>query len=528
MLRAHEHSEDSGDTTVTRPTKPGQPEPGPPEPGRQPSAGTLARTRRGRLRLAVWVVSLAQLMAVLDTTIVNIALPHLQSSLAFPATNLEWVVNAYSLSFGGLLLLGGRAGDILGRRTVFIAGTAVFTAASLLAGLAITQWWMIAARAAQGAGAAFAVPAALALIADTFPGKQERSRAVGLFTAIGAAGGAFGILVGGVLTTFVGWRAVFFVNVPIGGAILLAAPLVLPRSNRCPGRFDLTGALTGIGGVTLLVYTLITGATNAGGQSHWGDPVVIVSGAAALVLLGAFGAREASVPHALVPLRLFAQRPRFGAYAITVCIGTAMLGNLFFLTLFLQRVWGYSPLATAAVYLPPSLMLTAGPQVASRLINRTGPKALIIAGLLIASAGMYGMSLMGEHGSYLTSMLAPTVIGYAGLSLTGVPLITVTLAGIPEGRNGVASGLYTTARQVGGAAGLAVVGTAAWAAWAGVLTAQRPGAAPGGDGAAALLARQAMTAAADRAFLGSAIIVLTAAIIALLTISGRSRTVQPG
>lgn len=473
------------------------------------------------------MISLAQLMAVLDTTIVNIALPRLQSALAFSATNLEWVVNAYSLCFGGLLMLGGRAGDILGRRQVFVSGTGVFTAASLLAGLTTTQWWLIAARAAQGAGAAFAVPSALALIADTFPGKEERSRAVGIFTAIGAAGGALGILVGGLLVTFVSWRAVFFVNVPIGAAILLAAPRVLGRSQRRPNRFDLVGALTGVGGVTLLVYALITGATDASGVSHWREPAVLASAAAALVLLAAFIAREAAVPHALVPLRLFAQRARAGAYAITICIGTALLGNLFFLTLFLQRVWDYSPLATAAVYIPPALMLTAGPQVASRLVNRTGPKLLIIAGLVVAAAGMYGMSLMGEHGSYLTSMLAPTVIGYAGLSLTGVPLIMVTLAGIPEGSNGIASGLYTTARQVGGATGLAVVGTSAWAAVAGTVVAGHPGAVLGGPGVSGPLLRQAMTAGADRAFLASAIIVLGAAVIALLTIGGRSRKAQP-
>ncbi|HEY7142723.1 MAG TPA: MFS transporter [Streptosporangiaceae bacterium] len=485
-------------------------------------AATSPRSR-GRLRLAVWLVSLGQLMAVLDATIVNVALPHLQAGLGFSATALEWVINAYSLCFGGLLLLGGRTADILGRRRVFVGGIALFTVASLLGGLALTQWWLLAARAAQGIGAAFAAPSALALIADTFPGKKERARAVGIFTAIGAGGGAFGILLGGILTTFVTWRSVFFVNVPIGAVILLIGPRVLGQSRPHPDKFDLAGALAGTGAVTLLVYGLITGATDANGVAHWREPAVIASLAAAAALLAAFLIREARISYALVPLRLFAQRTRAGVYLIATCVGTAMFGNLFFLTLFLQRVWGYSALATAAVYIPPALMLTAGGPVSSRLVTRTGTRRLILIGLTAAAAGMYGMSLMGEHGHYLTSMLAPTVIGYAGLGLTGAPLITAALARVPEGNNGVASGIYTTARQLGGATGLAVVGTAAWAVVASTVSTARPGAVFGDPGTPAAVVRQAMTAGADRAFLAASVLVVIALIVAVVTIRNEPR-----
>jgi EmrB/QacA subfamily drug resistance transporter len=492
-------------------------------------AGEPRAAPRRRLRLAVWVVSLGQLMAVLDATIVNVALPHVQTALKFTGTGLEWVITAYSLCFGGLLLLGGRAADILGRRRVFVAGIVVFTAASLLGGLATAQWWLLGARAAQGVGAALASPSALALIADTFPDSRQRARAIGIFTAIGAGGGAFGILVGGVLTTYVTWRSIFFVNVPIGVAIIAIAPRVLAESPRHPRRFDLLGALTGTAAVTLFVYALISGATDASGVSHWRAAAVLASQASAAVLLVVFIAAEARTPQAIAPLRLFADRARSGAYAIAICVGTAMFGNLFFLTLFLQRVWGYSPLRTAVVYVPPALMLTAGGPVASRLVARTGARALVITGLAAAALGMAGMSLMGEHGQYLTAMLAPTVIAYAGLGLTGVPLITTALARVPQPDTGVASGIYATSRQLGGATGLAVVGTIAWSAVAASVTAARPGASFGDQGLPAPVMRLAMTAGADRAFLAAAIIIMIALVIALLTIrDGREAARQPG
>jgi EmrB/QacA subfamily drug resistance transporter len=493
-------------------------------PAEQPQAAPAGGRRH--LRLAVWVVSLGQLMAVLDATIVNVALPHMQAALRFSGTGLEWVINAYSLCFGGLLLFGGRTADILGRRRVFVAGIGVFTVASLLGGLASTQWWLLGARVAQGIGAALAAPSALALVADTFPGSRERDRAIGIFTAIGAGGGAIGILLGGVLTTFISWRSVFFVNVPIGLMIIAIAPRVLAESERQRSRFDIVGALTGTGAVTLLVYALISGATDSNGVSHWRAAGVLISFAVAAVLLVMFIVTEARTPHALVPLRLFTQRARAGAYLIAICVGTAMFGNLFFLTLFLQRVWDYSALSTAAVYIPPALMLTAGGPVGSRLIAKTGTKALVIIGLAAAAIGMYGMSLMSEHGSYVTQMLAPTVVAYAGLGLTGVPLIRTALAGVPEASNGVASGIYTTARQLGGATGLAVVGTVAWSVVAAKIAMARPGATFGDPATPAAVIARGLAAGADRAFLTAAIIIVIALVTALLTIKRDPRGVS--
>jgi EmrB/QacA subfamily drug resistance transporter len=478
-----------------------------------------AAAPRGRLRVAIWIISLAQLMFVLDTTIVNVALPHMQAALGFSGSGLEWIVSAYSLCFGGLLLLGGRSGDILGRRRVFVAGVAVFTTASLIGGMATAQWWLLAARACQGCGAAFASPAALALVATNFPEGRERTKAIGVFTAVGAGGGAIGLLIGGLLTTYVTWRSVFFVNVPTGVLVALIAPHVLAESARNPRRFDLLGAVTGTGAVTLAVYALISGATDSAGVSHWGDPAVLASFALAAGLFAVFVVTEARAPHALVPLHLLRQRERVGAYAIIVCVGTAMFGVFFFLTIFLQRVWNYSALHTAVVYVPPALLLTVGGPIASRLIARTGAKRLIVGGLLATAIGMIGLSRMGEHGHYATAMLAPTYVAYAGLGLINLPLITTALAGVPRGDTGVASGIFSTFRQVGGATGLAVLGTVAWSAAAAAAAAGRPHASLGGLATPAPVIRHALAVGADDGFLAAAIVIIIALVIAMATIS---------
>jgi MFS family permease len=257
-----------------------------------------------RLGLALLVLATAQLMVVLDATIVNVALPHIQRALGFSGAGLEWVVNAYALTFGGLLLLGGRAGDLLGRRKMFIAGLLLFSAASLVGGFANSQAFLLTARAVQGAGGALVAPAALSLITTTFPEGPPRTRAFGVYAAMSIAGGAIGLIGGGLLTTYVSWRWVLFVNVPIGAAVALAAPRVLAETPRRRGRFDLPGAITGTGGVTALVYGLISAATSPNGVSHWGDAKVIASLAAAAVLLAAFAVIETRSPQALMPIRL--------------------------------------------------------------------------------------------------------------------------------------------------------------------------------------------------------------------------------
>ena len=285
-------------------------------------------------------------MVVLDATIVNVALPHMQRALGFSGSGLEWVVNAYALAFGGLLLLGGRAGDLLGRRRMFIAGLLLFSAASLAGGFATSQAWLLGARAIQGIGAAITAPAALSLITTTFPEGPPRNRAMGVYAAMSVADGAVGVA-GGLLTTYASWRWVMFVNVPIGILVAVAAPRVLGESQRQRGRFDLPGALTGTGGVAALVYSLSSAATSPNGVSHWGDTKVVASLAAAAVLLAAFAVIETRSRHALLPVRMLRDRNRTGANLIMLGVGTGIFGMFFFLTLFMQAVWGYSALKTA-------------------------------------------------------------------------------------------------------------------------------------------------------------------------------------
>src|SRR5882724_12429101 len=276
------------------------------------------------LGLALVLIATAQLMVVLDATIVNVALPDVQRALGFSGTGLEWVVNAYALTFGGLLLLGGRAGDILGRRRMFIAGIVLFSLASLAGGFATTQAWLLAARAVQGAGAAVIAPTALALITTTFPEGPPRNRAMGVYSAMSIGGAAVGLIAGGLLTTYLSWRWVLFVNVPIGMVAALAAPRVLSESRRQRGRFDLPGAVTGTTGLAMLVYGLTSAATSPNGVSHWGDAKVVASLAASAVLLTAFAVIETRSRHALLPLRLLADRNRTGANLMMLCVGAAI------------------------------------------------------------------------------------------------------------------------------------------------------------------------------------------------------------
>ena len=353
-----------------------------------PSQGAAPR----RLGLALAVIATAQLMVVLDATIVNVAVPHIQTALGFSGTNLEWVVNAYALAFGGLLLLGGRSGDLLGRRRVFIAGILVFTLASLLGGFATDQEWLLTARVLQGIGGAFAAPTALSLIAVTFPEGPPRNRAMGVYAGMSVAGGAVGLLASGVLLTYLNWRWVFFVNVPIGLAVALLAPRVLGESERQRGRFDLPGAITGSLGLAALVYGLSSAATTPNGVSHWGDTKVIVSLVAAAVLLVAFGFIEVRSKYALLPIRVLRSRDRSGAYLVSLCVGTALFGMFFFLTLFVQNVLGYSPLRTGVAYLPMVGMILVATAAASQLVSRIGARPLMIAGSAASAGGMFWLS----------------------------------------------------------------------------------------------------------------------------------------
>ena len=484
-----------------------------------------------RLGLALLVIATAQLMVVLDATIVNVALPHIQHALGFSGSGLEWVVNAYALSFGGLLLLAGRAGDLLGRRKVFIAGLLLFSAASLAGGFATSQAWLLAARAVQGAGAATIAAAALALIATTFPEGPPRNRAMGVYAAMSVAGGAVGLIAGGLLTTYASWRWVLFVNVPIGLAAALAAPRVLRESPRQRGRFDLPGAVTATGGLAALVYGLSSAATSPDGVSHWGDAKVIAALAASAVLLAAFAVIQARSGHALLPLRLLADRDRTGANLIMLCVGAAISGMFFFLTVFMQTVWGYSALKTGLAYLPLAAGTMAASGAAAQLIPRIGARPLLLAGAPAAAGGLYWLSRLGEHGSYAGAVLGPMLVIAVGLGFLFVPLTLVAMSKVADKESGVAASLRNTGQQVGGSIGLAVLGTVAWSVVANSIHAQTTRAAtttaqgghPARPGQAALTAiyHHALTAGFSRAFLVTAGIMLLALIITLAAIRVR-------
>jgi len=438
-----------------------------------PSQGAPTR----RLGLALAVIATAQLMVVLDATIVNVALPHIQTALGFSNSGLEWVVNAYALAFGGLLLLGGRSGDLLGRRRVFIAGILLFSLASLLGGFATSEAWLLTARIAQGVGGAFAAPTALSLIAVTFPEGPPRNRAMGVYAGMSVAGGAVGLLLGGVLVTYLSWRWVFFVNVPLGLLLALAAPRVLGESARRRGQFDLPGAITGSLGLAALVYGLSSAATGQNGVSHWGDTKVIVSLVAAAVLLVAFGIIEVRSRSALLPIRVLRSRDRTGAYLISLCIGTALFGMFFFLTLFVQNVWGYSALRTGVSYLPLAGMILVASALASQLVNRIGARPLMIIGSVMATGGMIWLSRITEHSTYAGGLLGPMLLTATGMGLLFVPISLVSLTKVANNDAGVASSLLNVGQQVGGALGLAVLGTVAWSAVANSLRSQAAAAA---------------------------------------------------
>ena len=454
------------------------------------------------------MIATAQLMVVLDTTIVNVALPHIQDALHFSGSSLEWVVNGYTLAFGGLLLLGGRSGDLLGRRRIFIFGILLFSVASLLGGFATGQAWLLAARALQGVGAAFAAPTALSLIAVAFPEGAARNRAMGVYAAMSVAGGSVGLIAGGLLVNYADWRWVLFVNVPIGILVVLLAPRVLSESQRRHGNFDLPGAVTASLGLAALVYGLSNAATGANGVSHWGDTKVIASLVAAAVLLAAFAVIEARASHPLLPVRVLRSRDRSGAYLIALCVGTALFGMFFFLTLFLQDVWGYSALKSGIAYLPimATVMVMSG--AASQLVPRVGARPLLIAGSVIAAGGLFWLSRLTEHSSYAGGVLGPMMVTAAGIGLMFVPMSLVALTKVADADAGVASSLLNTGQQVGGSIGLAVLGTVAWSA---VASSLRSGSAQ----------NHALAYGFSRGFVVSAAITLLTLVVALVMLRVR-------
>ncbi len=406
---------------------------------------------------ALAVLAVAQFMVVLDASIVNVALPSIQTDLGFSENGLQWVVNAYTLMFGGFLLLGGRAADLFGRRRVFMIGLIVFSVASLAGGFATSSGWLIVARGVQGLGAAIVSPAALSIVTTTFTEGAERNKALGIWGALAGAGGAVGVLMGGMLTEWAGWEWVLFVNVPIGVAAALAAPRFV-RESRTHERtsMDIAGAVSVTAGLVVLVYALVD-ANNAG----WGSLQTVGLLALSVALIVAFVGIELRTKHPIMPLTIFRNRNVASADAVALLVGASLFSMFFFISLYLQQVLGDSALRAGLSYLPLSAAIITSAGVASQLVTKVGPKPVLVSGLAFTTLGLLLFTQISADGSYLGDVLLPSVIVAVGLGLSFVSLTITAVSGVSHGEAGLASGLLNTAQQVGGALGLAVLSSVA-------------------------------------------------------------------
>ena len=409
-----------------------------------------------RPRLALGLIAVVQLMLITDTSIVNVALPRLQHDLDLSVGGLSWVVNAYTLSFGGFLLLGGRVGDLLGRRPVFVGGVALFTVASLLGGLAVSGPVLIGARALQGVGAALAAPAALSLIATIFAEGAPRNRALGVYAGMSGAGMALGLVAGGLLTGAVSWRGVFFVNVPFGVAVVLLARRAIPVTPRLPGRFDAVGAVTSTFGAVALVYGFVRVA-----EEGWSDTVALVALASSAALIGFFVRHESRVDQPIMPLRIFADRRRSGAFAMRMVITAAMVGMMFMLTLFVQDVLDYTPWQTALAFFPPSAAVFLTGRYAPRLFTTRDPRGFLVLGAVLNLGAMVWQAQISPTSTYLGTIFGPQVLFGIGLGLLFVTMAYAALAGVDPSETGAASGMLSSMQQIGGAIGIALMVTVA-------------------------------------------------------------------
>jgi len=419
------------------------------------SAGRNVLSRLANPSVLLFVILTAQLMVVLDTTIVNVALPHIQESLGFSTSGLSWVINAYILTFGGFHLLGARAGDLFGRRRVFLIGIAVFTASSMLGGFAESGWMLLAARALQGIGAAMAAPSALSLLTVSFAEGPARVRAIGLFTTVSAAGGAIGLIAGGLLTQLVSWRWVMFVNVPIGIAVFLVGRLVLVETEPRHGHFDLFGAMSCTVGIGAIVFGLVEA-----GQDGWASPVTIISFVLGAGLVGAFLWHEGRAAEPILPLKLLASRTRSAANAARGLLYAGFYGLFYFLAQFLQDVHGYSPLRAGLAFLPMPIAVFLSSQFTTRVLARRLPEKLImIIGSISATVGLVLATEIGKTTSYPQIVVSLLLIG-AGSGMALVALTSASLANVEPDVAGAASGLVNVSQQIGAAVGLAVLVTA--------------------------------------------------------------------
>jgi EmrB/QacA subfamily drug resistance transporter len=411
------------------------------------------------LRATLILACLAQFMVILDVSVVNVALPAIRRALHFTETDLQWVVNAYTVTFAGFLLLGGRAADLLGRRRVFVAGLALFGLASLGGGLSNDQTVLIIMRLIQGLGGAIIAPASLSIITSTFTEPAERNRAVGAWGAMGGAGGAAGALLGGVITDVLGWRWILFINVPIGlvAAVLAHRMIAEGRNPNAARGFDLSGALTATAGLSLLVLGIVRTDTTG-----WGNTTTIGFLLAGLALLGLFLAIEGRFAKApLMPLRLFSSRSLSTGNVIMALVGASTFAMWFFFSLYLQQVHGYSPLHAGLIFLPMTASIVIGSMVASRITLRVGAKRLLVGGMLALALGLFLFAQLNPTGSYLGDMLAPSLITSIAMPFAFIPATISATAGVAPQEAGLASGVINTSRMFGGALGLAILATLA-------------------------------------------------------------------
>jgi EmrB/QacA subfamily drug resistance transporter len=419
---------------------------------------TTAKDYLDRRWTALILLCVAQFVVVLDASIVNVALPSIGRGLHFSDQNLPWIVNAYVIAFGGFLLLGGRAADLLGRRRVFMAGLVVVAVASLLAGFAANQGELIAARAAQGLGAAIISPAALSIVANLFSDGAERNKALGAWGAVAGSAGAAGVLLGGILTDGLGWQWVLWVNVPVSLVALALTPGLLPesRSESATRHFDAAGAISVTGGLSLLAYALLDASS-----SGWGSAKIVGLLAASVALLGAFVVIELRSRAPLMPFRIFRLRTLSGANLVAILLGASLFSMFFFISLYMQQVLGYSPIHAGLSYLPLAVTIIIAAGLGGQLVTRFGFKPILAAGMGAVALGLLWFSRVSVGGGFLTDILGPSLLAAIGLGFGFVTSTIAAVSGVDGHEQGVASGLINTSQQIGGALGLAVLSTIA-------------------------------------------------------------------
>jgi len=470
-----------------------------------PKAMTAPQEFAEKRWLALVLLCSAQFVVVLDASIVNVALPSIGRALDFSQENLPWVVNAYVLTFGGFLLLGGRTADLLGRRRVFMAGLLLVAVASLLAGFAATEGQLIAARAAQGLGAAIISPAALSIITTTFGDGAERNKALGVWGAVAGSGGAAGVLLGGVLTDGLGWQWVLWVNVPVGLAAFALSPGLIAesRADHETRAFDVAGAVTVTAALSILVYAIVD-ATEAG----WGSARTLGLIGLSAALLAAFVAIELRSAKPLVPFSIFRLRTLTGANVVGLLVGASLFSMFYFISLYMQQVLEYSAIKAGLSYLPLALTIIASAAIGSQLVTRIGYKPVLATGLLFIVAGLLWFSRVSVGGGFLADVFGPSLLAAAGLGLSFVTTTIAAVSGVEQSEAGLASGLINTSQQLGGALGLAVLATIATSRTDDLLA----------GGGSALPA--ALTEGFQAAFLGGACIALLGFVLTLVLIRG--------